>query len=502
MYCWKCGTKIADESAFCAACGSGVQLPASKHRESLQPGASPHVGTVPANDKEGGTSQHAPQSIHGRGTLPTHAEAPDLYAGFWRRAAAFLIDCLVLCVPYAVLQAIARIYPAVVLVEILLIWLYYALFESSNLRATPGKLALSLAVVDTQGERISFWRATGRYLCRFLSFIILMVGYFMAGWTQHKQCLHDMLADTYVVRKKGLDPTLGHGLVDERRPRSATASVAIGLACFLVIAGLSAVGRVGYADYAARSQVRESVFKTTPLQNAIEGYVAKNHSRPHDVHAMGMTTPALAGAPFIRNVRVEDGDIIITFAHDANPAIADKYFALAPAVDGNGVVVWHCMAASIDPRYVPPDCPTQGALLSLSLPVGYARPSRPSDPNDIKGWEAYISSIVEANMGNITKQPYAYFVPTADDPANRASVAKVRDQLSEVVAATVLPGNMVAAAGPSSATTAQVLEAAFRNASPGSFQGVVILFIGDQADELAVRAAVVPSGATFKFAQM
>jgi hypothetical protein len=61
---------------------------------------------------------------------------------------------------------------------------------------------------------------------------------------------------------------------------------------------------------------------------------------------------------------------------------------------------------------------------------------------------------------------------------------------------------MIAAGGPSSATTAQVMETAFKQASPGSFKGVVVLFIGDQADEAAVKAAVEPSGATFKFAQM
>ena len=71
-----------------------------------------------------------------------------------------------------------------------------------------------------------------------------------------------------------------------------------------------------------------------------------------------------------------------------------------------------------------------------------------------------------------------------------------------MVQATVLPGNMVAAGGPDSATTAQLMETAFKQASPGSFKGVIVLFIGDKADEAAVKAAVGPSGATFKFAQM
>ncbi|TAN05245.1 MAG: hypothetical protein EPN38_11485 [Rhodanobacteraceae bacterium] len=131
-----------------------------------------------------------------------------------------------------------------------------------------------------------------------------------------------------------------------------------------------------------------------------------------------------------------------------------------------------------------------------------AKAERPSSATDIKGWQAYLTQIVEANMGDITNQPYVYFVPGAADPATNATVGRVQGQLNDVVAATVLPGNMVAAGGPVSATTAMLMENAFKNAAKGSFKGVVVLFIGDKADEAAVRAAVEPSGATFKFAQM
>ncbi|TAN07942.1 MAG: hypothetical protein EPN36_00905 [Rhodanobacteraceae bacterium] len=160
-------------------------------------------------------------------------------------------------------------------------------------------------------------------------------------------------------------------------------------------------------------------------------------------------------------------------------------------------------------------------------------------------WQPYLQQIVEANMGTVTNTPYLYFVPAPENaPASGASAAtagtvaaassapagkgkkapssvnlsnnplvtnasaaddaisRVQDQLDTVVQATVLPGNMVAAGGPSSATTAMVLETAFKGAAPGSFKGVVVLFIGDQADEAAVKAALAPSGATFKFAQM
>jgi hypothetical protein len=131
-----------------------------------------------------------------------------------------------------------------------------------------------------------------------------------------------------------------------------------------------------------------------------------------------------------------------------------------------------------------------------------AKVERPSSADDIKAWQAYLTQIVEANMGDITNQPYVYFVPGVADPATNATVGRVQGQLNDVVAATVLPGNMVAAGGPVSANTALLMENAFKSAAQGSFKGVVVLFIGDKADEAAVQAAVAPSGATFKFAQM
>ncbi len=117
-------------------------------------------------------------------------------------------------------------------------------------------------------------------------------------------------------------------------------------------------------------------------------------------------------------------------------------------------------------------------------------------------WQPYMQQVVTDNMGDITSQPYAYFVPSGKYPENQDAISRVQGQINDMVTATVLPGNLVAAGGPDSATTAQVLENAFKQAAPGSFKGVTVLFIGDKADEAAARAAIDPSGATFKFAQM
>jgi uncharacterized RDD family membrane protein YckC len=61
-------------------------------------------------------------------------------------------------------------------------------------------MALGLKVTDTEGRQISFARASGRHFAKILSGMILLIGYIMAGFTERKQALHDVIAGTLVVR--------------------------------------------------------------------------------------------------------------------------------------------------------------------------------------------------------------------------------------------------------------------------------------------------------------
>jgi uncharacterized RDD family membrane protein YckC len=74
--------------------------------------------------------------------------------------------------------------------------------ESSYLQATLGKMAIGIVVTDLEGKRISFARATGRHFAKIISGFILFIGYIMAGFTQKKQALHDLIADCLVVKKE------------------------------------------------------------------------------------------------------------------------------------------------------------------------------------------------------------------------------------------------------------------------------------------------------------
>jgi uncharacterized RDD family membrane protein YckC len=77
-------------------------------------------------------------------------------------------------------------------------WLYEAFMLSSPYQATLGKMIFGMKVTDLSGNRISFARATGRHFAKWLSGIILCIGYIMVALTERKQGLHDILAETLV----------------------------------------------------------------------------------------------------------------------------------------------------------------------------------------------------------------------------------------------------------------------------------------------------------------
>jgi len=137
------------------------------------------------------------------------------FAGFWRRVGAFLIDAVLLAIPLFVGTALVpqmagplltpgnvaatRGEGAVGLFALVVMWLYFAVLESSRHQATLGKLALGLRVTDLVGSPISFGRASGRFFGKWLSVLPLYLGFVMAGFTARKQTLHDIVAGTLVL---------------------------------------------------------------------------------------------------------------------------------------------------------------------------------------------------------------------------------------------------------------------------------------------------------------
>ncbi|RZA20353.1 MAG: hypothetical protein EOP93_06135 [Lysobacteraceae bacterium] len=102
-------------------------------------------------------------------------------------------------------SALASIVYTPVLVYAVLALLWAVLFEQSPWQATPGKRALGVVVVDTQGRRLNAGHALLRHLAAGLSWLTLNIGHALAALPPDHLALHDRVSDTRVLRRTGSD---------------------------------------------------------------------------------------------------------------------------------------------------------------------------------------------------------------------------------------------------------------------------------------------------------
>jgi len=194
--CPKCGSMNTPSTTNCWHCNYQLSSAISHRTESRQLPTAPTPMPVKA--------------------VPYAAERPIVYAGFWLRAVAFMIDQFVVSAAVLIMGFTASALIAIVafeeamldagvgLVQIMVLigqWLYFALMESSTKQGTLGKMAVGIIVTDMAGGRINFARATGRYFAKILSALTFYIGFIIAGFNTRKRALHDMLAGTLVVTR-------------------------------------------------------------------------------------------------------------------------------------------------------------------------------------------------------------------------------------------------------------------------------------------------------------
>jgi len=216
VYCSKCGVAMADGAAFCSKCGQAFAVAAAPPR-------APSTNASIAAPAGGGAA--AIPAYAGYTAMPRVE-----YAGFWLRFVALLIDNVVMGIAFILIVIplifltglrafLGEIHPhedmndvgifmliglifLAATVSLILTWLYHALMESSEWQATVGKKALGLVVTDMAGQRISFGRSTGRHFGKMVTNLVpAFIGYIMAGFTEKKQALHDMMAGCLVLRR-------------------------------------------------------------------------------------------------------------------------------------------------------------------------------------------------------------------------------------------------------------------------------------------------------------
>lgn len=217
---WAALRQVVDElglqtlaSATTAADSGGFDL--RSDYQAIDNGTAPLPGT--------GALSSSPYSAPGTAAMAGHAQpvmgGEVVYAGFWKRVAAYVIDYFVLLIPGTIIGVISalalgagmgaagsgesaiEIMGQLVsgLLNLVISMVYYTWFHASRGGATLGKMAVGIKVVRSNGDRLTVGRAFGRYWAAVLSGLILCIGYLMAAFTERKQGLHDMMCDTLVV---------------------------------------------------------------------------------------------------------------------------------------------------------------------------------------------------------------------------------------------------------------------------------------------------------------
>lgn len=134
------------------------------------------------------------------------------YAGFWIRLLAQIIDGVILGIIGWLLfgSSVTEVSSSgdgmvsvsvnftdwktlVPIIYVIAFWIWKG--------ATPGKMALGLQIIQTNGSKLSVGRAIGRYFAYFVSAFVFCIGFLWIGFDGKKQGWHDKLAGTIVVKK-------------------------------------------------------------------------------------------------------------------------------------------------------------------------------------------------------------------------------------------------------------------------------------------------------------
>ncbi len=138
-----------------------------------------------------------------------------MYAGFFVRLAAFIVDSLIIGAGLLIIKIPMWFasfgsenllqkdfifkYSVLDIVYYVLGVCYFALLTYYT-GSTLGKKLFHLRVISSEDRKPTFFEIVFREsVGRFLSQLIVFIGYIMAGADRRKRGLHDILSDTYVV---------------------------------------------------------------------------------------------------------------------------------------------------------------------------------------------------------------------------------------------------------------------------------------------------------------
>jgi uncharacterized RDD family membrane protein YckC len=311
--------------------------------------------------------------------VPMGRPAHMIYAGFWYRFLAWLIDIVILGTVQGILAAVVLMtsaafvfrgshfsdpslwlfigaYGVIFLINAILSLLYFAWSESSHWQGTLGKLAIGLKVTDADGDRISFLRALSRYFAHIITNMTFGIGYLLNVFTSRQQTLHDLVAGTLVVYKEVTPTDLTNNPAVPARGSQKALVLLVWIMSLMFLMTVILVGQslVEMPKY----QTSETSFKMYEAERlGSQATVAasdywENHGRfPLTLEAADFRQTSTQ----VRRIWIDAESGVIHLELGFSP-FRKKTLLFVPESDKDGDLIWRCRSDDIDPQYLPEHC--------------------------------------------------------------------------------------------------------------------------------------------------
>jgi len=169
--CQGCGHENPPEARFCANCGSSLDVITGP--------------AVPVTEDFTGPEEE--KSVE--------------YMGFWIRFGAAIVDWIILSLVSMLFNFIDRL--SGVFQFGFIVWLLYFWLFTGLKGQTPGKMALGIKVVNSEGVVPGLgYGAMREILGKIISTVVIFIGFIWIAGDRQKRGWHDIIAGTYVVKAK------------------------------------------------------------------------------------------------------------------------------------------------------------------------------------------------------------------------------------------------------------------------------------------------------------